>query len=954
MRCTTIEEALKYCNEVTNLDLSGEACKEAYTDEIEKLVNLKSLHFSPKLEEWSSFPKGFKKLNLEVLHIKGVRINELIGLKIKNLGINIASIDILPLCKNFPEIEELSLIINEEFAVPKEIEQLSKLKKLSIRRGSLTEVANEIGNLKELKTLNLHSLKFETLPLAFTNILTLETLSLNNFSTLIELPEEIKNWQKLKTLYLQDCFQIRKKPNIKEEFVDKYNPIELPAALAGLKNLQEFKITFCPVKNLNPLADLTNLESIKIVQAHLENINALEKLTKLKKLEIGNSYNVSSIESLSKLTNLEYLDIQNTKVKDLKPLSKLTNLGYLNVIDCSFDKSKSKLQDALLPIYAFENLKKVEAFKMTQKEWEERDPKEALKKKLSSEEIIKVLENKNSKLKEVEEVLNVIGDLETVFKVNKYDAGDSYLEIPVLDTAVTSHVERLNIETLKKIISVSFADTGMGDSYEVTTIVVEEIIRRKSIEGQKHVVKAFINCCTFYDAGHRYHGSTVQDQLIDNLFPDFEIEPLVELMLSIEDSLLHPEYGDDMCSLYPEVFSKMKNGNEHEEVILTHLTSYIFEDIHEELVVKILDKILDKEISENSKKAIEKLKNTTSIINKAIEGESITDFEIMLQEVDRSIPLKIFADFELEEAFCELSLQEMSYRKLQTVFILLIASKGDAVSEVTHQIIKVLFLLDENRLEEYLINSVNENDEIKERLIQILSEEVSGTEENYVDKIAYEEFALKNKYKLQGKSKEDVKREIAEKKAESLRKEAAKKQKFELDEAFNQSLKGVDNTFFIDKSEETIANELLNDYSFDMANFTTKLLINSLQHGDFISAKNVFIHFTEKLLSVVGSSNKQDDVASNAIVLALMSKDKEVASLVFEKLMAKNFKVTDINNEVLAFNLCCYYAFSNDKESMLAMIKQSLNLGKEPKQFKEDTDFSVFWEDQDFIDVLNS
>ena len=85
MKCTTIEEALDNYNEVTDLYLKGEECKKANTEEIEKFTNLKSLHFLPNIEEWSTFPEGFKKLELDVLHISGVRINELLGMKIKNL-----------------------------------------------------------------------------------------------------------------------------------------------------------------------------------------------------------------------------------------------------------------------------------------------------------------------------------------------------------------------------------------------------------------------------------------------------------------------------------------------------------------------------------------------------------------------------------------------------------------------------------------------------------------------------------------------------------------------------------------------------------------------------------------------------------------------------------------------------------------------------------------------------
>ncbi len=949
MKCTTIEEALKNSKEVTNLYLSGEECQNAYTDKIEKLTNLKTLHFSPKLKEWSSFPKGFKKLNIDVLHVSGIRINELIGLKIKTLDIEIANIDILPLCKNFPDIEELSLSLgNSEFSIPKEIERLSKLKELSIRMGILIDVAREIANLKDLKILNLNRLNLNKLPVEFTYIPNIEEFSLKNSPKVTTLPETIEHWRKLEKILFIDCFKNREGMNFEDELFHKDQQISLPSSISKLKKLREFEIKFCPIKNLNALSELSNLEEIKVTQANLKSIDVLGKLTKLKKLDIENSYNLISIDSLSGLTNLEYLNISNTKVSDLKALHKLNKLNYLNVKGCSFDKNRSStLRKTLLFFYSFENLKTMKASSITQQEWDNRNRNEALKKKMTPEEIISILGNKNTNLVELEKTLNAIEDLETVFNVSKNDAYDSTLEIAMLDTAVASNIINLSDSTLQKLIAVSFADTGMYDSYEVTIIVVNEIINRKCISGQKHVVKAFINCTTYYDAGHRYYGSTVQDQLIDHLFPDFELEPLVELILSIDYSLLHPESGDNMCSLYPHIFSKMKNDDSYELRVLENLSNYIFENINDKMVLEILDEILEKDISDNSKKTIEELKNTSAIINNALKSGNINDFEIMLQKLNTQIPASIFVDFNLEDAFNILPIKELSFDILLKAFTAVLSFKK---TNTSHQIIKVLFAIDSDRLKQYLENQSRENEEFKDTLIKILSVDISEKEKNYINKFEYEEFAQKQKYFLQGKSEEDIKEELLLQE----KKEIARKQKNELKEAFNQSIRTVNNDFFIQKSQEIINDELLTDYSVDMANYTTKTLINSLQNGDFSSAKKVVVHFAEKLLPVVGFSNKQYDVASNSIVLAIMSKDKEVEQLIFDKLLPKNFEAKNINNEILAFNLSCYYALKNNKKSMLLMIAQSLNLGKKPQHFKNDTDFSAYWEDQDFITVLNT
>jgi Leucine-rich repeat (LRR) protein len=621
MKFNKIEDALKYYDKTTDLYLSGEECKKAYTPEIEKLTNLRSLHYFPKTESSILFPQRFKKLELESLHIGSVRVSELMGMKIKNLEIQISPDEILPLCNNFPELEELTLMVGTEFSLPKEIENLTNLRSLSIRKGTLTKVPKTIGNLKKLKHLCLTSLNLKTLPLEFTEIPNLEEFSLRDSPQLMTLPKEIENWQNLKKITLQDLFKKKEKMNFENVFFRNEKGTELPPALSGLSHLEEFKLMYCPVANLAPLASLKKLKRIKVVQAELNDIRGVKELTNLESLELGNSYHVNSIESLSELTNLKSLDISDMKIKNINPLKKLTRLEFLNVNNCSFDKSKSKVMQALLPLYAFEHLTEVEATNITLEEWETRDKNDAQKVCLNSEDILTILKDKEKSLRELEDALNSIVEMESLFRVNRYDAEDRTLEIKILDSAVSSRIEDLSDETLSKLVKVSFADTSMGDSYEVTIIVIKEMIRRKSVEGQKIVVEAFMDCTEYYDPGHRYYGSTVQDQLIDNLFSQFESEPLAILLLRVGDGLLSSDYGDNMFSLYPSLFSKMGDCL-YEEAIIENLSFFIIEHHENRYVLEGLNSILNEEISSASRKAVEEIKQTLKLINSDFQGNN--------------------------------------------------------------------------------------------------------------------------------------------------------------------------------------------------------------------------------------------------------------------------------------------------------------------------------------------
>ncbi len=69
----------------------------------------------------------------------------------------------------------------------------------------------------------------------------------------------------------------------------------------------------------------------------------------------------------------------------------------------------------------------------------------------------------------------------------------------------------------------------------------------------------------------------------------------------------------------------------------------------------------------------------------------------------------------------------------------------------------------------------------------------------------------------------------------------------------------------------------------------------------------------------------------------------EILSLIKEK----------IETPLLAFNLACYYAVTNDKTNALNYIAQALKLGKTEESFMKDTDFQSLWEDADFIKLIN-
>ena len=98
---------------------------------------------------------------------------------------------------------------------------------------------------------------------------------------------------------------------------------------------------------------------------------------------------------------------------------------------------------------------------------------------------------------------------------------------------------------------------------------------------------------------------------------------------------------------------------------------------------------------------------------------------------------------------------------------------------------------------------------------------------------------------------------------------------------------------------------------------------------------------------------KSEDVASNALVAANESVyNDDLAALVFAKLLGSNYDITMIKNDILLFNLACYYSIHKEKKLMLIATQQALRHGKKAQQFMADTDFKQYWGDVDFQGVL--
>ncbi len=143
------------------------------------------------------------------------------------------------------------------------------------------------------------------------------------------------------------------------------------------------------------------------------------------------------------------------------------------------------------------------------------------------------------------------------------------------------------------------------------------------------------------------------------------------------------------------------------------------------------------------------------------------------------------------------------------------------------------------------------------------------------------------------------------------------------------------------------------DLDTHLANYATKLIIEMIKLNNYDDAKKIFDSYVDVILTHSSVCDKSTDVASNALVLSLYMNDSNISQRVFDKILGDEFDIASCTNEFLLFNIACYYSKNRDKKLMLPAIKRSLENGKQPRQFYEDSDFSFYLQDKDFVNMLS-
>ena len=326
------------------------------------------------------------------------------------------------------------------------------------------------------------------------------------------------------------------------------------------------------------------------------------------------------------------------------------------------------------------------------------------------------------------------------------------------------------------------------------------------------------------------------------------------------------------------------------------------------------------------------------------------NFGEVLKELKKEENISILDCFDWGEIIeeSEADFSELNYDLIQEIFLktLKFDSEDNEAKEV---FFSLMYIIDKEKAESDIVKSVKDV-----KLIE-------GIRFGYSFEVSDEELKM---FKvvviglINGMSKEEtIKKEeeqiLLEKKAdEKILK--AKELLENIDAQFKIATKDATE---LDKFKEIsieIADydDSINILPFRMAHYSTKLVLAYMQSGNFDKANEVFENYVDELLPKLGFNYKTYDLASFVIVIAITTKNDKMFTRVFEDLFKGDFDIENVENEIFLFNLSCYYAVKEDKESLIKAVRQAIKHGKEASQFLNDGDFKAYYEDEDFLEAL--
>jgi len=517
-----------------------------------------------------------------------------------------------------------------------------------------------------------------------------------------------------------------------------------------------------------------------------------------------------------------------------------------------------------------------------------------------------------------------------------------------------------------------FPRATLDEGFLQSPLIIKEALQLKSKPLQLSIVDFFLNAQSCFYTNRCKTANSVQKQLMQKDFYAFEKGALSKLLLGLDLRLSEELYHTHiLVELFYVYFEKAEN-----EVILQRvvkrLESFLSNPVDNEKNYKqfilMLNKITDSVKTQSIKDELTYLKETLEA--RSFEGNEEEDTPTSKLEKSRKIlnllitsddkDLIAQTDFNYhvlltsdKEALDFTKIDFHLYYQLFTRSLL-----GDEKYFYTHRSSTFEFLLEnyESQFIQALNKSVSESQVFKEKLFEYFKwcwmRPHNDDEYAYKLMVSVEEAS---KYTDEKELEAAIKKRFIE--IRQTRKDEIVEDETSLIRWYYVRARDKERTvaeFIEGTSKAAKESRYPKEHAYRHARYTTKLMIAQMQEGNFVKANQLLNNYINNILPFSGLDKKSSDVASNGLVLAILSKDEIVAQKVFDEVLGTDFKIDKIDNEVLLFNLSCYYAIHNEKEKMLFSVKQALLHGKKEEEFLSDSDFKDYLDDKDFLLLFKS
>jgi len=247
-------------------------------------------------------------------------------------------------CCNDEKIVGFSIKKKKLEEIPKEVWELTSLKRLVIGRNNIKRIDERLSRFKNLEVLEIATNPIESLPESIGELRKLKRLILVN-TKIGSLPCSIKKLESLTYFRLvsinkefsPEVFDILKDisslKNLEVLELEVRQGFDIPLVFNNLHHLKKLKITFSKITGFEKIDGLINLEELDISFCHgVEYLSEnFGKLKKLRVLNIGSSNLRELPKSIGECSSLKELHLWNNNLQRLP--DSMENLSSLQLVE---------------------------------------------------------------------------------------------------------------------------------------------------------------------------------------------------------------------------------------------------------------------------------------------------------------------------------------------------------------------------------------------------------------------------------------------------------------------------------------------------------------------------------------------------------------------------------------------------------------------------------------------